>query len=151
VIPLVGGTVTEAARKAGHTTSFVLTLVMLLALLAYVVRCSKRRRGTTWKKYGPTILTIISIPLIMADPSRHVLQDQGAWPPPSSNEYRAGCPTATIRCLSVLGVFFTIIFTYLGFCVLMYGSLWNGNIMGKLREIRQHWRELRNGEHDERK
>jgi len=129
--------------------SFVLTLVMLLALLAYVVHCSKRRRGTTWRKYGPTILTAISFPLIMADPTRHVLQDQKVWPAPSSSEYRPDCKTESIHCLSVLGVFFTIIFTYLGFCFLMYGSLWNGNIMAKLREIRQRWRELQNGNHEE--
>jgi len=118
---------------------------MLLVLMAYTAAASRHRSGTNWYRYGPMILVMISVPLVMADPSRHVLQDANVWPPPGSSEYRPDCHDETIRCLSVLGVFFTIIMTYTGFACLIWGTLWNGNFMDKLRDIRDKWRELRAG------
>lgn len=46
-------------------------------------------------KYGPTYLTIIAALLVMADNTRHVLQDTKIWPPgpfPGSSQYRSDCP-----------------------------------------------------------
>src|SRR5687767_9203899 len=102
---------------------------MMLVLMAYTARTSQRRSGTKWQRYGPMILVMVSVPLVMADPTRHVLQDANIWKPPSSSEYRAGCHSETIRCLSVLGVFFTIIFTYVGFACLILGTLWYANVL----------------------
>jgi len=119
---------------------------MMLFLMAYTAKESRHRTGgTSWHRYGPTILIMISVPLVLADPTRHVLQDANVWPAPGSSEYRPDCHDETIRCLSVMGVFFTIVMTYSGFLMLICGSLWNANIMDKLRDIRDRWRELRGG------
>lgn len=45
--------------------------------------------------------------------------------------------------LSVIGWIFTIFCTYLGFTLLAVGTMWNANLVKKLKEIRQRWRELR--------
>eukprot|EP01004_Peranema_trichophorum_P004138 NODE_307_length_2984_cov_95.594547_g265_i0.p1 GENE.NODE_307_length_2984_cov_95.594547_g265_i0~~NODE_307_length_2984_cov_95.594547_g265_i0.p1 ORF type:complete len:770 (+),score=165.48 NODE_307_length_2984_cov_95.594547_g265_i0:178-2487(+) len=45
--------------------------------------------------------------------------------------------------LSPMGILFTIFFTYLGFVLLAFGTLWNASIIDKLKEIRETWRELR--------
>lgn len=34
------------------------------------------------------------------------------------------------------------VFKYLGMALLISGTLWNGDIMGKLREVREKYREL---------
>jgi len=146
VIGLVGGTVTSSARSLGHYVSFGVTLAMLIMMSLYTLYTVKRRTLPNWNKYGPLYLTLISVPLIMADLLRHVLQDVGSWPSPGSSEYRPGCESENVTCLSVVGVFFTIIMTYLGFAFLVVGSLWNANICEKLREIRIKWREIRTGE-----
>jgi len=116
---------------------------MLLGIMAYTHYKAKSRKGDFWTKYGPTILVYLSLPLIMADPLRHVLQDQGVWKPPYSSEYRPDCDQEIIRCLSVLGVFFTIIFTYTGFALLIIGTMWNANLCAKLRQIRDEWKLIR--------
>jgi hypothetical protein len=85
----------------------------------------------------------------MADPTRHVTQDLGWWPSVSdgtfigSAEYRPDCHDENISCLSVLGVFFTIVFTYSGFVLLAVGTFWNANIVSKLKKIKEQWRKLR--------
>eukprot|EP01012_Entosiphon_sulcatum_P035670 TRINITY_DN452_c0_g1_i1.p1 TRINITY_DN452_c0_g1~~TRINITY_DN452_c0_g1_i1.p1 ORF type:complete len:765 (+),score=107.99 TRINITY_DN452_c0_g1_i1:1538-3832(+) len=51
--------------------------------------------------------------------------------------------------LSPMGILFTITFTYLGFTLLAIGTLWNANLLSKLREVRTQWRQLRNIQDDE--
>lgn len=46
--------------------------------------------------------------------------------------------------LSPMGILFTMTFTYLGFALLAVGTLWNANIISKLKEVRTQWRQLRN-------
>lgn len=48
-----------------------------------------------------------------------------------------------IRCLSGIGIFSTLICTYIGFLCLAVGTMWNANLCGKLRDARDKWRELR--------
>lgn len=111
-----------------------------------------------WKRNGPLILVTIAIPLIMADIVRHVLQDEGVWlsciPKPeggcywySSAEYKSGEAETTsdenLTHLSTIGILFAIVATYSGFILLAFGTLWNANIMSKLKVIKQKWRELR--------
>jgi len=139
--------VTSSARSLGHYVSFGVTLGMLTIMCLYTAYTVRRRGAPHWNKYGPLYLTLIAIPLIMADLLRHVLQDVGTWPAPGSSEYRPGCQAENVTCLSVMGVFFTIIMTYLGFAFLLVGSLWNANICEKLREIRDRWREIRSENH----
>jgi len=74
----------------------------------------------------------------MADLLRHVLQDSGFWPSPGSDMYRAHCKYSThglsgIRCLSLVGWLFTIVFTYLGFALLIAGMFWSIDMVKKIR------------------
>jgi hypothetical protein len=45
--------------------------------------------------------------------------------------------------LNAVGIVFTYAITYTGFLLLAIGTLWNANIVKKLREIRSQWRSLR--------
>merc|ERR1712154_269213 len=45
--------------------------------------------------------------------------------------------------LSIMGVIFTIFFTYFGFTLFLVGNLWNANILEKCRDIRHKYRVLR--------
>lgn len=47
------------------------------------------------------------------------------------------------KCLNAVGIVFTYAITYTGFLLLAIGTLWNANIVKKLREIRSQWRSLR--------
>mmetsp|Transcript_99775 Transcript_99775/g.122049 ORF Transcript_99775/g.122049 Transcript_99775/m.122049 type:complete len:147 (-) Transcript_99775:233-673(-) len=49
----------------------------------------------------------------------------------------------TIHHLAPMGWLFTITFTWIGFALFVVGSLWNANIIEKLREVRHKWRVLR--------
>jgi hypothetical protein len=107
---------------------------------------ARHRRGPD--KYGPLILVILATIFIMAEPLRHVLQDRGLWPSRMRNgmgsaEYRAGCHAENIKCLSPVGILFTIVLTYVGFLFLVVGVLWNANIKQQCLKIRAKWRELR--------
>lgn len=119
VLLCVGGTVTASARSLGHTISFCVTLAMMLAITAYMIYCSRRRHGPHCFKYGPTYIMLMASVLIMADLVRHVLQDANIWPEPSSRQYRPGCHDETFKCLSGIGIVFTILCTYIGFALLM--------------------------------
>lgn len=123
----------------------------MVCIIAFIVYGIRNRFGSCWQKYGPTILVCMAFPLIIADLVRHVLADKGVWTGHSVAMYRDDCDEETIKCLSTTGVFFTIIFTYVGFILLACGTLWNANIVDKLKDIREKWRELRAAvrEHDE--
>jgi len=148
VIGLISGTITAAARVLGHYISFGVTLAMMIGVNIYIFYCglTKRRGQSFWKRFGPMLFTILASILIMADLVRHLLQDLNVWPSgpwPGSSEYRVGCDTETMRCLSVLGVFFTVIATYSGFVLLFIGTMWNANLVGKLKQIKVKWQQLR--------
>jgi len=171
VIGLVSGSVSAASRSLGHLISFFVTLVLMLVVNGFMVYTLKNRDKSQGccKYYGPLILTIFATFFIMADLVRHLLQDHGVWPECdrstvtdeiwpskcnwSSSQYKCSEKPSTGHCvpnshenishLSVMGVVFTIIFTYTGFLLLMIGSFWNANICQKLRDIRQVWRESR--------
>jgi len=122
----------------------------MIGLSIYIWWGSKRRGGSRWNKYGPTYLTIAAGFLIMADLTRHILEDVYAWPERmgyhnlwGSGEYRDDCSEETMHCLSLMGVLFTIVATYLGFLLLVIGTMWNANIIDKLKEIGEEWRRLR--------
>lgn len=80
----------------GHWTAFGVNLVVFLFSIIFVYRQSGRRAhyGSHWMKYGPTYLTIIAAIFVMADNTRHVLQDTKIWPGgpfPGSSQYRSDC------------------------------------------------------------
>jgi len=123
---------------------------MMIGLAIYIAWGSKRRSGSRWHKWGPTYLTVAAGFLIMADLTRHILEDVGAWPERmgpggiwGSGEYSATCPEETMHCLSLIGVLFTIVATYSGFALLVVGTMWNANIVDKLKQIKEEWRRLR--------
>jgi len=123
----------------------------MIGLALYIGYTAKRRSGTRWQKWGPTYLTVAAGFLIMADLTRHILEDINAWPENmgyhnwfGAAEYRTGeCGEETMRCLSVMGVLFTIIATYAGFTLLVIGTMWNANIIDKLKELKEEWKRLR--------
>jgi len=169
VIGLISGSVSAGARKLGHWISFGITLLMMVLVNCFIFWSLKNRskRKGFCHYWGPFILTLCCVPLIMADLVRHVLQDTGVWkecdrPPDviwdssctwASNQFKCselpavGCvPNSheNMAHLSIVGVLFTICFTYCGFALLFIGTLWNANIVKKLKEIKQQWIELRN-------
>ena len=64
--------------------------------------------------------------------------------------YYLGNPNNTyVPACSQVGVIFTITLTYLGFVLLAVGSLWNADILSKIRKLRKQCQKLR--EQQERK
>ena len=150
------GTATGAARQLSHTLSLVTTAVLLVGTAAFVLADAKKRRaGPPAAKYGPFALTLAGAILIVADPVRHVLQDDGAWPPrpegvpytPSfkySNQFVGGaCSAEALRCLSLVGWTITVGATWAGFSLLLLGTLWNAKFLDKLAAVRAAWVALR--------
>jgi len=152
VIPLFGGAVTAASRTLGHWISFGTTLAMMLGMTGYMAWSSRKRsKKSHFHKYGPTYLVALASLFIMADLSRHVLEDTHAWPAQMANGWGAAQYKHTpecdgkevVRCLTKVGWLFTIVFTYLGFFLLIVGTLWNSNITSKIRIFRAKWQQLR--------
>lgn len=55
----------------------------MAVVLGFVIHSRQKIRvhkQSWWDRNGPLLLICIAIPLILADPIRHVLQDTGAWP-----------------------------------------------------------------------
>jgi len=77
----VGASAGVAARHTAHLLSLIIDLVIIKALCLYVSWKSKERDPyPTWfNAYGPSILCWASLPLIIADPLRHVLADNDIW------------------------------------------------------------------------
>jgi len=151
VIGIIGGAVTAAARTTGHYISFAITGAMMIGLCGYVGMHSRTRWGTHWQKYGPLYISILASFFIMADLTRHVLEDLTWWPETMSNGWGAaeyggnGCSEEVMACLTTVGWLFTIVFTYTGFTLLMVATLWNANICDKLADFRKQWQAIRNG------
>jgi len=145
--------VSAAARKTGHWVSFGVTLTLMIVVNIFIYRgvaLRKYKYQKRWDIYGPVILTAIAVPFIMADLTRHVLQDTGVWPESgmgiwSSAQYSSHIPTSeeNLSHLSFIGWLFTIVFTYTGFILLAVGTMWNANITQKCGDIKAQWRELR--------
>lgn len=74
--------ITSGARHTAHWITLAIDLVVIGGLCCYVQYKAKDRDPypySFWKKYGPAILCWISLPFIIADPLRHVLDDTNAW------------------------------------------------------------------------
>ena len=141
----IGGGVSGGARVLSHTISFYVTLTVMLAMLSYFAYCTRTRaqlHTTHLKIYGPLYLLFVASLLILADPLRHVLQDGGVWVGPSSNAFREGCGEGW-GCLTTTGIFFCVVFTYLGFAAMFTASAWNGNLLAKCRLCAREWKDIR--------
>jgi len=124
----------------------------MLAMTAYMAWSSRKRSNKSlFHKYGPTIFVAFASLFIMADLSRHVLEDTHVWPAQMASGWGAAQYKHTpecddkevVRCLTKVGWLFTIDFTYMGFFLLIVGTLWNSNITSKLRLFRAKWQQLR--------
>lgn len=119
-------------------------LVITVLLTTYFGFKSRKRKGTWWQRYGPTVLMALAVPLLMADLTRHELQDLGIWTGPSSNMYRPHCKVRGLNallynCLTPTGWFFTIFCTWSGFLCLVVATMWEVDLVGK---IRRAWRDI---------
>jgi len=122
-------------------------MAMMLGMIGFMVyNAQKYRWGRHCNKYGPAWLATCAALLIMADLTRHVLQDLEWWKGgdwPGSSEYRSDCHEENFSCLSVLGWVFTVVMTYLGFTLLFIATMWNAKICDKIKDFRRKWAELR--------
>jgi len=146
VIGLLSGVASAAARQLGHIISLCVTGALMIAVNIYMFYCAQKKRKGMKHQYTPFILTLFAGVLVLLDLMRHVLADHHIWKPgpfPGCSQYRPGCNRENISCLSLTGVLFTIVATYTGFILLFIGTMWNANIVSKLKELRQKWRELR--------
>lgn len=79
MVGIVGGTATASARSLSHHLSFGITLAMVIAITAFLAWESRKRRAAVESKYGPLTMCLFASLLIMADPTRHLLQDTHVW------------------------------------------------------------------------
>lgn len=143
LLGLLGVAASAGAKSFAHSITFGITLAVLSNIAQFTAWSAKTRKGGGhWGKWGPTYLVSASVPLVMADLTRHVLQDADLWPAPGSAMYSPSCGHADIRCLSIVGWFFTIICTYSGFACLVLGTLWSANLHKKVGKA---WRAARHG------
>eukprot|EP01104_Vermistella_antarctica_P005170 TRINITY_DN15600_c0_g1_i1.p1 TRINITY_DN15600_c0_g1~~TRINITY_DN15600_c0_g1_i1.p1 ORF type:complete len:143 (-),score=42.06 TRINITY_DN15600_c0_g1_i1:13-441(-) len=116
----------------------------MTTLIVYMIHCAFNKRAhlkSFCQQFGPLILTVVATFLIMADLTRHVLMDNGIWVN-ALGMYRNNCNSESLFCLSVLGYVVTIGCTYTGFLCLFVATLWNANIMSKVRLLRVQMSEL---------
>lgn len=117
-------------------------LAVTTNLLQYSCWKAQGKSGNWRRKWGPSVLLAAAVPLVTADPTRHVLQDSGVWSGPSSSMYRPGCgPVSGLHgflCLSATGAVFQTA-TYAGFALLLTGVFWQAELVPKLRA---GWRDI---------
>jgi len=141
--------VASSARATGHYVSFAITGALMVGINLYMLYGAIKKRksySSHWRRFGPLYCTLFAALLIMADLTRHILQDLDLWeagPFPGSSEYRSDCDAENVSCLSPIGALFTIVFTYSGFILLFTGTMWNANLWSKLKQIKHRWRALR--------
>ncbi|KAG2424578.1 hypothetical protein HXX76_014458 [Chlamydomonas incerta] len=138
----MGITATAGAKAFSHTFSLALTATILTNLAQYTAWKGMAHGGSHWHRYGPAYLLVIATPLLLADLTRHSLQDAGVWTGPSSRMYRDDCSPVTglhgFYCLSLTGWVFSIFCTYTGFFLMVFAVFWSSKIMHKLRHAWHH-------------
>jgi len=113
--------VSDAAETFAHAFSFGITLAAMTNVAQFVWWKCKDRRGKHAYKYGPCYLCVVAIPFVLAPPLHSVLTDGLIWTPPWITN----------------GVYMA--FTYIGFVLLLTGSLWSANLVAKIRKA---WRDM---------
>mmetsp|Transcript_17332 Transcript_17332/g.48750 ORF Transcript_17332/g.48750 Transcript_17332/m.48750 type:complete len:131 (+) Transcript_17332:334-726(+) len=111
-------------------------------------KCAARRARSHLGRCWPAYLVLLSAPLICADLVRHILQDSELWPSPGSGMYVETCCDRIgnchglkgMRCLSWVGVVFTILCTYSGFVCMIVGVVFAVDLPKK---VRKEWRRIR--------
>jgi len=76
--------VTAAARQVGHTISFYVTLLLMLLVGAVIAREAtfgpRQWAPSARERWGPSLVMLLAAVLIMAEPTRHVVNDANLWP-----------------------------------------------------------------------
>lgn len=116
-----------------------INLAILTNMLQYVFRkckyCRKHKgsgKCKHFRKFAPFYLILLASFCIMADPTRHVLNDLYGWLPmykPHSDET-----------LNATGWIFSVFLTWFGYFLLFWGILWAIRFPQKLRA---KWRKIR--------
>jgi len=109
----------------------------------YLFHKCKARRGSHFDKYGPFYVACIATPLVVVDLLRHVLVDDGIWTANAALSpamYLPYCNSATARCLTVVGWFFTIFCTWTGYALLVLATVWASNV---ILRVKSTWRKHR--------
>lgn len=121
--------------------------MLLGGLCAYLWLCARDRDPAVESQFGPFALCCVAYALVMADPTRHVLQHWNIWPAPGSSQYREDCAAEVegFVCLSAVGWLFTVLFTWAGFAALFCATMWNARLCTQIRKVRQQWNDLRAG------
>jgi len=101
-------------------------------------KCGNRDAPTHLSRYAPLYIAILATCLVMADPTRHVLQDAEIWT--ASHMYKPNCHSDTLKCLSAIGWIFTFFCTYFGYFLLIVAVLWGTDVVPKLRAA---WQQIR--------
>eukprot|EP00898_Chlorokybus_atmophyticus_P007614 jgi/Chlat1/7854/Chrsp66S09176 len=60
----------EASKSFAHTITFGITLAIFTNIAQYLYHKSAQRKGSHWQRYGPVYVTLLAIPLVMADLTR---------------------------------------------------------------------------------
>ena len=142
---LLGSSVSVGARHLSHYIAFFVNLLLLGGLCGYLWHCARDRDPAVESQFGPFALCCGAYALLMADPSRHLLQHWNVWPAPGSSQYREDCAAAVegFVCLSPVGWLFTVLFTYAGFAALFGATMWNARLGTQIQKIAQQWNTLR--------
>lgn len=124
---------TSASRAFSHYITFGVTAVMMVVMTVLHARSARTRYGSSLRKYGPLILTVLAALLILAEPTRTVLcNPSGAWQGPRKRGFSAAVKS-----------WFFFLSSYVGYTALYTAVFWNANVLDKLKAIREKWKELR--------
>lgn len=87
-------------RHLGHYISFGVNLAMFAGVCWFTLSQSRRRRQmpTHWLRYGPSYLVCLAAVMIMADQTRHVLQDLQLWKSSSASKWIPGSAMYVDEC-----------------------------------------------------
>lgn len=87
---------------------------------------SSKRSGSHFEKYGPLYLSILAGCLVMMDLTRHVLQDNELVQMNMYNDDGS---------LTSVGIFMTVVGTWLGYTCLFIAVFWQMNFISKFKKL----------------
>jgi len=122
----ISGSGAEELTNFAHTITFGITLAIMTNFIQYFYVKSSKRSGSHFIKYGPLYLSILSTCLVMMDLTRHVLQDSELINMSMYNEDGS---------LTSVGIFMTVIGTWLGYTCLFIAVFWQINFIPKLKKL----------------
>lgn len=122
----ISGSSAEGLTNFAHTITFGITLAIMTNFIQYFYVKSSKRSGLYFIKYGPLLLSVLSTCLVMMDLTRHVLQDNGLVHMSMYNEDGS---------LTSVGIFMTVVGTWLGYTCLFIAVFWQINFIPKLKKL----------------